>query len=250
LPNHPQRDDPDVAAAALLRARLDRLEHEAAERRRELGDYAAGLRAGFERERSRRTAQQRSYREMVLALANAVEARDSYTHRHAQRVAAYGLRIAESAGVAVPPGVELGFLLHDVGKIAMPDAVLFKPGPLDVRERAIIERHPEIGAEILGEVEVPAAARGIVRHHHERWDGAGYPDGLAGAQIPVHARIFAVADTLDALTTDRPYRAATSWASARAEIVACAGSQFDPSAVAAFESLPDAAFERIGDGLP
>ena len=146
----------------------------------------------------------------VRALANAVEARDAYTGKHAERVAAYGMRDRQVMGLASPttPEVEFGFLLHDVGKVAIPDAILFKPEPLDDQERALMERHPIIGWEILRDVDFLGEAKPSSAHHHERWDGEGYPDGLAGEEIPLAARVFAVADTFDALTTDRPYRAA------------------------------------------
>jgi HD-GYP domain-containing protein (c-di-GMP phosphodiesterase class II) len=235
---------------ASLRARLARLEREAAARQRQLEHYAADLREIFKQERNRAQELRRSYKATVLALANAVEARDAYTGRHAQRVAAYGLRIAHAAGVDVDPQVEFGFLLHDVGKVAVPDAILFKPGPLSVEERALMVRHPQIGSEILRHIDFLDEAKVVVMHHHERWDGAGYPHGLAGEAIPLQARVFAVADTLDALTTDRPYRAAVGWADARQAIRAGSGTQFDPAIVAAYETLPDEAFVRIRDGLP
>jgi HD-GYP domain-containing protein (c-di-GMP phosphodiesterase class II) len=234
---------------ASLRARLARLEREAAARQRQLEHYAADLREIFKQERNRAQELRRSYKATVLALANAVEARDAYTGRHAQRVAAYGLRIAHAAGLDVDPEVEFGFLLHDVGKVAVPDAILFKPGPLSEEERALMVRHPQIGSEILRHIEFLDEAKVVVLHHHERWDGEGYPDGLSGEAIPLQARVFAVADALDALTTDRPYRAAVGWAEARQVIRAESGTQFDPAIVAAYETLPDEAFARIRDGL-
>jgi ribonuclease P protein subunit RPR2 len=234
---------------ASLRARLEQLELEATARQRQLERYAADLREIFNEERHRAQELRRSYKATVLALANAVEARDAYTHRHAQRVAAYGLRIAHAAGVEVDPQVEFGFLLHDAGKVAVPDAILFKPGPLTQEERTLMQKHPETGTEILRHIDFLDEAKTVVRHHHERWDGSGYPDGLAGESIPVHARVFAVADTLDAVTTDRPYRLASSWADARDVIRAGAGSQFDPAMVAAYDDVPDQAFERIREGI-
>jgi putative nucleotidyltransferase with HDIG domain len=234
---------------ASLRARLARLEREAAARQRQLERYAADLREIFKQERNRAQELRRSYKATVLALANAVEARDAYTGWHAQRVAAYGLRIAHAAGVEVDPEVEFGFLLHDIGKVAVPDAILFKPGPLTPEERALMIKHPQIGSEILRHIDFLDEAKVVVLHHHERWDGQGYPDGLAGEAIPLQARVFAVADTLDALTTDRPYRPAVGWAEARRAIRAEAGAQFDPAIVAAYETLPDEAFARIRDGM-
>ena len=150
----------------------------------------------------------------VRALSNAVEARDAYTGKHAERVAAYGLVIARKFApeLAITPELEFGYLLHDVGKVAIPDAILYKPSSLDDDERALMSRHPVIGAEIVQGIEFLAEAAEVVRSHHERWDGTGYPDGLAGEEIPLAARVFSVADVLDALTTDRPYRPACSLA--------------------------------------
>jgi ribonuclease P protein subunit RPR2 len=238
---------PDTIAA--LRARLERLEREAALRQRQLERYAADLREVFKQERMRSQELRRSYKATVLALSNAVEARDAYTGQHAERVAAYGLRIAHAAGISVDSEVEFGFLLHDVGKVAVPDAVLFKPGALTDEERGMISRHPEIGSEILRDVDFLGDAKLVVRHHHERWDGQGYPDGLGGEDIPAAARVFAVADALDALTTDRPYRPASTFQEARAEIRRSSGGQFDPSVVAAYAGIPDEAFARMRDAI-
>jgi ribonuclease P protein subunit RPR2 len=234
---------------ASLRARLARLEHEAAERERQLERYAADLREIFKQERIRAQELRRSYKATVLALANAVEARDAYTGKHAERVAAYGLRVANAAGVDCDSQVEFGFLLHDVGKVAVPDAILFKPGPLTPEERALMCMHPQIGSEILRHIDFLDEAKVVVRHHHERWDGSGYPDALDGETIPVHARVFALADALDALTTDRPYRPAVGWQEARHVIRGAAGSQFDPAIVAAYDAVPDEAFARIREGI-
>ncbi len=234
---------------ASLRAQLARLEREAAERERQLERYAADLREIFKQERIRSQELRRSYKATVLALANAVEARDAYTGKHAERVAAYGLRVANAAGVDCDTQVEFGFLLHDVGKVAVPDAILFKPGPLTPEERALMSMHPQIGTEILRHIDFLDEAQVVVRHHHERWDGSGYPDSLDGETIPVHARVFAVADALDALTTDRPYRPAVGWQEARQVIRGAAGSQFDPAVVAAYDSVPDEAFARIREGI-
>jgi ribonuclease P protein subunit RPR2 len=191
-----------------------------------------------------------SYRATVRALADAVEARDAYTGRHAERVAAYGLAIARAAGLEVgAPELEFGFLLHDVGKVAVPDAILFKAGPLTDEEYALVRRHPVTGWEIVRDIAFLGDGALVVRHHHERWDGKGYPDGLRGQAIPAAARVFAIADTLDALTTDRPYRRATGFAEARAVIVHLAGTQFDPDVVAAYERVPDARFQELRERL-
>jgi len=155
---------------------------------------------------------------------------------------AVGLSLEES------PQIEFGFLLHDIGKVAVPDAILFKTSRLTEEEYALIALHPVVGAEILRDVDFIGEGKLVVRHHHERWDGTGYPDGLAGEEIPLAARVFAVADTLDALTTDRPYRPASGWADAREEIGRHVGSQFDPTVVSAYEAIPDAEFDRLRAG--
>lgn len=229
-----------------LRAQLRRRESEAAEQELRLEHSAAELREAVENERARTQELRDSYVATVRALANAVEARDAYTHQHAERVAAYGLRIAEAHGtrMAENPQVEFGFLLHDVGKVAIPDGILFKPEPLDAGERSLMERHVEIGWDILRGVDWLGEAKLVVRHHHERWDGEGYPDGLAGEAIPLPARIFAVADTLDALTTDRPYRPGATFGAARDIIAEGAGTQFDPAVVEALVRVPDAVLGR------
>jgi HD-GYP domain-containing protein (c-di-GMP phosphodiesterase class II) len=188
-----------------------------------------------------------SYESTVRALADAVEARDAYTARHAERVAAYGLEIARACRMELDagPDLEFGFLLHDIGKIAISDAILYKPGRLTQDERDAMRRHPVIGEEIVRGIDFLAGARQVVRSHHERWDGAGYPDRLAGERIPLAARVFAVADTFDALTSDRPYRAAASFHEARRVIAGAAGTQFDPTVAEAFDDIADARFDEI-----
>ncbi|HXD64953.1 MAG TPA: HD domain-containing phosphohydrolase [Solirubrobacteraceae bacterium] len=233
---------------ARLRAELARREREAADKELQLERYAADLRDTFKEERALTQQLTRSYRATVRALSNAVEARDAYTGKHAERVAAYGIEIARAAGVPRPdaPELEFGFLLHDIGKVAVPDSILYKPGPLTAEERALMARHPAIGAEIVGQIEFLTEAAEIVRSHHERWDGMGYPDGLSGENIPRSARVFAVADVLDALTTDRPYRAGFPLRQARAMIMDESGTHFDPTVIEAFRDIEDATFVQIG----
>ena len=230
-----------------LRAELASREREAAEKELQLERYAADLRQAFKQERTRSQQLQRYYMATVRALSNAVEARDAYTGKHAERVTAYGIEIARALGLplADAPEIEFGFLLHDVGKVAIPDAILYKPGALTENERALMAQHPLIGAEIVRGIEFLGEAAEVVRSHHERWDGRGYPDGLRGEEIPLAARVFAVADVLDALTTDRPYRAASTLSMARAMIVAESGKQFDPRVVDAFGSIDDETYARI-----
>jgi putative nucleotidyltransferase with HDIG domain len=231
-----------------LRAELAGREREAADKELQLERYAADLREIFKQERARSQELQRSYMATVRALSNAVEARDAYTRKHAERVTAYGMEIARAMGLplASAPEIEFGFLLHDIGKVAIPDAILYKPSALTDKERALMAQHPLIGAEIVRGIEFLGEAAKVVRSHHERWDGRGYPDGLAGEEIPLAARVFAVADVLDALTTDRPYRPASPLLLARRMIVAQAGKQFDPRVVEAFSSIDDQTYERIG----
>jgi HD-GYP domain-containing protein (c-di-GMP phosphodiesterase class II) len=236
-------------AASALQARLERTERQAAARQAQLERYAADLREIFKQERARAQELQRSYRATVRALSNAVEARDAYTGGHAERVTAYGLELARALGLPVgEPELEFGFLLHDVGKVGVPDAILWKTSSLTEEEYALIARHPLIGWQILRDVDFLGDGKLVVRHHHERWDGRGYPDRLAAEEIPLAARVFAVADTLDALTTDRPYRPAASWERAREEIRAGSGSQFDPAVVEAYDAIRDTTFARLRDG--
>jgi putative nucleotidyltransferase with HDIG domain len=231
-----------------LRAELTHREQESADKELQLERYAADLRETFKQERARAQELRRSYMATVRALSNAVEARDAYTGKHAERVTAYGMEIARALGMPLTdvPELEFGFLLHDVGKVAIPDAILYKPESLTDEERALMARHPVIGAEIIRGIEFLGDAALVVRSHHERWDGNGYPDGLAGEEIPLVARVFAVADVLDALTTDRPYRPASSLAVARGMIRKESGTQFDPLVVEAFSTIPDTVFQLIG----
>jgi HD-GYP domain-containing protein (c-di-GMP phosphodiesterase class II) len=232
---------------AVLQERLATVERSAAEKEQQLERYAADLRETFKRERERRHELRRSYMATVRALCNAVEARDAYTGKHAERVAAYGMEIAKvlDAPFSGDPEVEFGFLLHDVGKVAVPDSILWKPEPLTPEERTLMERHPLVGWEILREIDFLGEAKLVVRHHHERWDGTGYPDGLAGELIPLAARVFAVADVLDALTTVRPYRPPSPLAEARTMIEESAGTHFDPEVVDAFLQIPRERLDRI-----
>ena len=232
---------------AQLEAELAKREREAAAKEQQLERYAADLRETFKQERARAQELRQSYMLTVRALASAVEARDVDTGRHAERVAAYGLQLADAYGMPLGnhPEIEFGFLLHDAGKVAVPDAILRKPGRLTPAERLIVEQHPVTGAEIVRDIAFLGAARDVIRHHHERWDGTGYPDRLAGEEIPIFARIFAVADTLDALTTTRPYRRASTIAQARVIILQAVGTHFDPRVIEAFKQLSDDDIERI-----
>jgi putative nucleotidyltransferase with HDIG domain len=180
---------------------------------------------------------QESYLATVRSLAAAIEARDAYTRGHSDRVAAHALAAAQELGLSAEQqmALEIASYLHDIGKIGIPEAILGKPGRLDADEFSRMKEHVTIGAGILGQVAFPWPVAPIVRHHHERWDGRGYPGGLAGEDIPLLARIVTVADSYEAMTSDRPYRDACTPDYAAAELRAHAGAQFDARVVAAFE---------------
>jgi putative two-component system response regulator len=182
---------------------------------------------------------ERSGFENLERLAHIAESRDSHDFEHATRVGALARRIAEAMGLGSQFGgmIRETAALHDVGKIVIPDSILRKPGPLTPEEFAIMRTHTTVGAEMFGTVthsETIAMAATIARSHHERWDGTGYPDGLAGENIPIAARIVAVADVFDALVTNRPYRDAMTHEQAVSEIESGSGTQFDPTVVEAF----------------
>jgi ribonuclease P protein subunit RPR2 len=218
--------------------------------------YAEDLRRLLELEQGQRALIQAAYRETVGALTSALEAKDTGTNAHSQRVQQYAMELSWAVEPALleEPSVEYGFLLHDVGKIGIPDRILGKPDALTPAERRILETHTLLGEQMLGGV---ALLQGdglrVVRNHHERWDGAGYPDGLSGYDIPLPARIFAVADALDAMTSDRPYRAAMPWKAAFVELEAETAKQFDPTVVeAAREREPQlrGVYERFAALVP
>jgi len=175
----------------------------------------------------------------TMMLADVVEARDVETHAHCQRLIAVSDRLAEHLGVSATErkNIRLGACLHDIGKIGVPDSVLHKPSALTPEEWRIIRRHPEMGASLLEDIDAWREARIVVRHHHERWDGHGYPDGLRGAAIPFAARIVALADAVDVMTVGRAYQPARSPERVVDELVGNRGSQFDPDVVDAFLEL-------------
>ena len=182
-------------------------------------------------------------RDMYIAtmksLAHVVEAKDPTTRGHLDRTAHYGLALARVVDpvLAARPEVAYGFFLHDIGKVGIPESILCKAGPLTELEWIVMRSHPNQGARIVEPIPFMGEAVEIVRSHHERFDGGGYPRGLRGEQIPLAARIFAIADSFDAMTSDRPYRSALSTEEAVAEIRAGSGTQFDPLCVEAFEAL-------------
>jgi response regulator RpfG family c-di-GMP phosphodiesterase len=204
--------------------------------------YARDLSRLVEIERMQRRVVQDAYRETVTALANALEAKDTGTGTHSMRVRHYAADLTAAVDPALlgDPSLEYGFLLHDIGKIGVPNELLEKRGPLGPREMEVMRRHTVIGAEILGDVTfLHGEGLKVIRSHHEHWDGTGYPDGLAGREIPLSARIFAVADALDAMTSNRPYRPPASWEAAADEISAQSGRQFDPEIVQVFRREKD-----------
>ncbi len=172
----------------------------------------------------------------VHVLTDAIEARDPYTGQHARRVMEYSLAIADSFNLSAVEREHLRFssILHDIGKIGVDDAILRKPSRLDKAEREAMERHADIGASVLSSIQWMASVIPGVKHHHERYDGTGYPDRLKGEETPLAARIIAVVDTFDAMTTTRPYRHALPVETALAELEKCAGTQFDPAVTNAF----------------
>ena len=181
-----------------------------------------------------------SYSTTVRALAAALDLRDDQTGAHAMRVTTLALRLASVVApeLAVDQELEFGFLLHDIGKIGVPDAIVLKPGPLEPEEFERMKGHVTLGERIVAEVPyLRGIAADIIHSHHERWDGHGYPSGLEGEQIPLAARIFSIVDSFDAITNDRPYRAAQSADHALHEIEKGAGTQFDPTIAEAFVHL-------------
>jgi diguanylate cyclase (GGDEF)-like protein len=201
---------------------------------------------------------------ILAALLAALDLRDHETEGHSQRVARYALRLGVELSLMcsedpssmrkylLDPGdirqLALGAMLHDIGKLHVPDAILRKKGPLDEAEWLIMKRHPAVGADLVARFPDLEPAATVVRFHHERWDGAGYPEGRSGASIPLVARIFCVCDTLDAMTSDRPYRAARSFAEAVEEIRRCRGKQFDPVVADAFLRVDIREWEMLARG--
>ncbi len=209
--------------AALLHAT-----HRAREHRRLLIENRSYRRELENRVRQQAQRLERLYLSSILSLVKALEAKDPHTRGHSDRVARYALALLDRLGGVDRESLEVGGQLHDIGKIGVQGGLLRKNGPLELSEREHIESHPVVGVEILTPLLDDPTVLNVVRHHHERWDGDGYPDGLAGDQIPLGARIVAVADAFDAMTTARPYRAALTPEDAVREIETEAGQQFDP----------------------
>ena len=213
--------------------------------------YARDLSRLLEIERTQRRLLQQAYSQTATALADALEAKDPVTGLHALRVHRYAIELTRALDPSLlnDPSLEYGFLLHDVGKLGIPDTILLKEGPLTESERQVMQRHTLLGAQILAGVALlQGEGLKVVRSHHERWDGTGYPDGLAGREIPIGARIFALVDAVDAMTNERPYRSALTWEKAVDQILVENGRQFDPRVVAAFAAR-ELRMRRISEEL-
>jgi putative two-component system response regulator len=229
--------------------------------REQLLAFARDINEVYRRERARTAELERaledleeSYLATVKTLAFVVEAKDVHTRSHLDRAHDYAVALASRVApeLAADQTLRYGFFLHDIGKIGIPERILSKPGPLTDDEWAIMRTHPLLGAQILSPVKFLVPALPIVEAHHEKWDGSGYPRGLRGDQIPLGARIFALVDAFDAMTSDRPYRRALPFEQALDQIASCAGTHFDPDVVYAFVDLcRDAEKGRIfvGEGV-
>ncbi len=205
--------------------------------RRQLLRFAEDLRTVVDEERRQREQADAAYRElssayasMVRTLAEVCEAKDSYTRSHLDRTFQYATLLTNRVAPEYSERAEIGYgyLLHDIGKIGIPEAVLNKPGPLTEDEWVVMRTHPLVGVNLVKPLKFLGDAVGIIRSHHERWDGKGYPEGLRGEEIFLPARIFMLADTFDAMTTDRPYRRGVPIETALEEVDRHAGTQFDP----------------------
>ncbi len=202
-------------------------------------DHVQQLHEAHEELGKKHTALEHSYDATRTAITGMLRARDDETEGHSERVIALALALGKAVGLTPPElaALEIGAQLHDIGKVGVADAILHKPGPLTPEEWTEMRRHPLIGDELIRAIPFLVAALPVVRHHHERWDGSGYPDGLKGKEIPLSARIFALVDVYDALVSDRPYRRAMSHEAALAEIAKSSGSHFDPECVDIFMHL-------------
>ncbi len=244
----------DYLVKPFERGQLENVVARASEHRRHLRQNIA-YRLHLEEVISTRTSRlraimhdlERSYDITIGAMGDALDLRDQETEGHSKRVTAYTIELARIFGVNDGDlrTIARGAFLHDIGKIATPDAILLKPGRLDDAEMTVMREHCQRGYEMLRKIPFLCDAAEIVYAHQERYDGSGYPRGLKGIEIPLGARIFTIADTLDAMTSDRPYRKGTTFAAARSEIQHCSGSQFDPAIVEVFLKIPDEEWIRI-----
>ena len=194
---------------------------------------------------------EQSYDDTLEALGAALDLKDSETEGHSKRVTAFTIAIAKAMKVEplILPHIARAAFLHDIGKMAIPDQILRKPGPLTNEERTVMRTHCEIGYNMVTRIPFLREAAEIVLAHQEYFDGSGYPRGLKGEEIPLGARIFAIADTLDAMISDRPYRKALPVSAAQAEILRCSGTQFDPQVVHIFLSMPDTLWSELRENV-
>jgi len=200
-------------------------------------------------QQARAVEAQSGFNATLVSLSKAIDLRDSDTEGHCRRVVDYSLMMGRFLKFSDEELLRLchGALLHDIGKIGVPDAILHKPGPLTDEEWRVMRTHPQLGALMVADVRQLEKAREVIMAHHERFDGKGYPNGLVGGAVPLAARVFTIADAFDAMISDRPYRSAMSLPDARAEVRRCSGTQFDPQAVTAFESISDAELEAVAN---
>jgi response regulator RpfG family c-di-GMP phosphodiesterase len=241
----PLQVDANIVLASLTRAsHVKRLEQEVDNYRHHLEEIVAEQTQQL-REALRRI--ERSYDHTLEVLGAAIDLRDSPTAGHSRRVFLYSIEIAKAMGGLENQmrNIAMGAWLHDIGKLAIPDAILLKPGPLTEREREIMQRHAQIGYDLVKGIPFLAEAAEIIFAHHERCDGSGYPRSLKTQEIPAGARIFAVADTFDAMTSDRPYRRALPFQASREVIERGAGKQYDEQVARVFLSIPDETWEAI-----
>jgi response regulator RpfG family c-di-GMP phosphodiesterase len=241
----PLQVDANIVLASLTRAlHMKQLEQEVEIYRHHLEEIVAEQ-TGQLREALRQI--ERSHDHTLEVLGAAIDLRDSPTAGHSRRVFLYSIEIAKAMGGLEGQirNIAMGAWLHDIGKLAIPDAILLKPGPLTDEERAIMQRHAQIGYDLVKGIPFLADAAEIIFAHHERCDGSGYPRGLKTQEIPVGARIFAVADTFDAMTSDRPYRRALPFLASREVIERGAGTQYDSQVARVFLSIPDETWELI-----
>lgn len=230
---------PAAVVASLSRAlQIKRMERELEEYRHNLEQMVEDRTKQLEKARQR---VEMTYDETLEALGGALDLRDSETSGHSYRVTRYSLELARGLGCSPDQLKQIarGAFLHDIGKIGVADSILLKQGKLSDEERAVMETHARIGYDLVCRIAFLAPAAEIILTHQERYDGLGYPQGLAGEEIPLGSRIFAVADTLDAMTSDRPYRRALPYSAAREEIIRESGRQFDPKVVEAFLAISE-----------
>jgi HD-GYP domain-containing protein (c-di-GMP phosphodiesterase class II) len=229
----------------------------------DLGTFARETRARYRDAHARYVLERQRARELerkliqlneaslsiVETMAVLIEAKDAGTRQHLDRTRDLALRLTERIEPSLMERSELAhaFLLHDIGKVGIPDGILTKPDSLTESEWAVMRTHPLIGAQVVGPMRLLGEAEDVVRCHHERFDGTGYPDGLEGEEIPLVARIFSVVDAFDAMTNDRPYRAARPPEAALEELVRCSGTQFDPRVIDVFGPFVEEAAAPVAD---